>query len=58
MKNPNYKNQYSKEYEAYMEYALEQYLVKEKKMTPEEAKLKVSQEYERVMEEAKADRFL
>lgn len=51
-------NSYQKEYRLYMEYALERYLIENKGIEEDVAKLRVMQDFEIVMKEAQADKYL
>ena len=51
-------NQYSREYQAYLTYALQRYLTENCNYTEKDAEIKVMQDFEEVEQEARAAGFL
>ena len=51
-------NQYSREYQAYLTYALQRYLTEHRNYTEKDAEIKVMQDFEEVEQEAREAGFL
>ena len=51
-------NQYSREYQAYLTYALQRYLTEHYNYTEKDAEIKVMQDFEEVEQEAREAGFL
>lgn len=51
-------NQYSREYQAYLTYALQRFLVEQRGYSEKDAEIKVMQDFEEVEQEARTAGFL
>ena len=51
-------NQYNKEYQMYMEYALQRYLIEQQGYSEYDAKIKVMQDFEKIEQEARQAQYL